>query len=164
MTTDATIEIRPYRDSDLDEVIERVRELQRHEGSYEPRMKKPEAIGLWYIEHLLKDCAEHKGEIFVADAGGAVIGYACVFSHIICDDPDEEAYPYAYIADLAVAPSHRGRGLGRRLISTCETFARNNGADCLRIGVLADNDGARRLYETVGFRSRALELEMALKA
>ena len=55
-----------------------------------------------------------------------------------------------WIAQLAVAHEHKGRGLGRALI--LEAFARRvaGGATQLGLGVSADNPDALRLYLSVG--------------
>jgi GNAT superfamily N-acetyltransferase len=59
---------------------------------------------------------------------------------------------YALITDLVVLEPHRGRGIGRRLLEKAEAYAKQAGATELRIGVLANNGTARRLYLEVGFR------------
>jgi ribosomal protein S18 acetylase RimI-like enzyme len=55
-----------------------------------------------------------------------------------------------YVRQLAVAPSARGTGLGRALL--LEAFQRSSaaGRTALRLNVDGDNDGARRLYDSVG--------------
>lgn len=55
------------------------------------------------------------------------------------------------IHDLAVIPSHRGRGLSRALLDAVEAKAR--ALDCARITleVLEGNDHARRIYHAAGF-------------
>lgn len=61
------------------------------------------------------------------------------------------AYTTGYVAELAVAPAHRGRGHGRALLSTCLAELRARGVERAEIEVAADNDRARSLYETLGF-------------
>jgi len=50
-----------------------------------------------------------------------------------------------------VHPDARGCGVGARLVEAVETWARGRGARTLRLGVLADNDGAVALYRRLGF-------------
>lgn len=61
------------------------------------------------------------------------------------------AYTTGYVAELAVAPAHRGRGHGRTLLSTCLAELRARGVERAELEVAADNDRARSLYETLGF-------------
>lgn len=62
------------------------------------------------------------------------------------------ARPLLNVHDLAVLPTHRGRGIGRALLNAAEQCARVRGCAKLTLEVREDNVGARRLYEERGFR------------
>lgn len=62
-------------------------------------------------------------------------------------DPDE-----AYIDELAVAAWARRRGVARALLRRCEREAVAAGRRRLTLWVTDDNDAARLLYESAGFR------------
>jgi GNAT superfamily N-acetyltransferase len=62
------------------------------------------------------------------------------------------ARPLLNVHDLAVLPEYRGRGIGRALLAAAEQRARARGCAKLTLEVLETNDGARRLYESFGFR------------
>jgi RimJ/RimL family protein N-acetyltransferase len=54
---------------------------------------------------------------------------------------------------MYVAPSHRGRGLGRALVAACIAHARSlEGVDKIHLSVTSAASEARRLYERAGFR------------
>jgi ribosomal-protein-alanine N-acetyltransferase len=57
----------------------------------------------------------------------------------------------AEILTLAVAPSARGKGLGRVLLQAVITRARAMGAQTMFLEVGADNPAARALYAALGF-------------
>lgn len=57
----------------------------------------------------------------------------------------------AYLAELYVRPTHRGRGLGRALLEAAMDHARERGADRIELGTTEDDVAARRLYEKCGF-------------
>ena len=61
------------------------------------------------------------------------------------------AKPLINIHDLTVLAQHRGRGIGRQLISAVESRAREMGSCKLTLEVRDDNPGARRLYSSLGF-------------
>lgn len=61
------------------------------------------------------------------------------------------ARPLLNIHDLAVLPERRGQGVGTALLAAAERKARADGCCKLTLEVLDDNEGARRLYESVGF-------------
>jgi ribosomal protein S18 acetylase RimI-like enzyme len=58
----------------------------------------------------------------------------------------------AYLAELYVVPSQRGRGYGRELITEAMRVARELGADYALVVTSDDDRLAQRLYEGAGFR------------
>jgi ribosomal protein S18 acetylase RimI-like enzyme len=69
------------------------------------------------------------------------------------------ARPLLNIHDLAVHPDFQQRGVGRRLLAEIEKIARER--DCCRVTleVLEQNDVARRLYRSLGFRGDGVQGE-----
>jgi len=56
-----------------------------------------------------------------------------------------------HINNLAMRPTFRGRGIGTALLHHVLAEARNLGARRATLEVRASNDGARRLYDRLGF-------------
>ena len=79
---------------------------------------------------------------YVAEVEGAeVLGYAgLVHGGDVAD-----------VMTIAVAPSARGRGLGRRLLDELETRARAGRAASVMLEVRADNAAAIGLYDRAGY-------------
>jgi GNAT superfamily N-acetyltransferase len=63
----------------------------------------------------------------------------------------------AELAKMAVAPEHRGRGIGRRLITAAIDAARESGVRRLVLESNRSLTPAVRMYESVGFRHVAPE-------
>lgn len=83
------------------------------------------------------------------DGGGPLAGYALVrlgsgWSQIAMPEPMAE------LESLSVAPEHRGRGLGSRLLAAVHDDLRRRGVEVVSLAVFAGNDAARRLYERHG--------------
>ena len=156
------MEIRRYRPQDAPAVSRCIAELQDYERGIDERVLPGEAVEGWYLDHLLKACAEQDGSLFVAEEGGQVVGFAAVQSAVPNEDVDECDYRFALISDLGVNEAHRGRGIGRALIEACEAFARERCARWLRIAALGQNGIARGLYERCGFEDRQVLLEKPL--
>ncbi len=76
--------------------------------------------------------------------GGRVVGYTMVRRF----RPGSTGW---LIANVAVAPEFRGRGIGRALVSACLEYARAHGARWAALQVRADNIPALRLYRSLGF-------------
>lgn len=62
-----------------------------------------------------------------------------------------KARPLLNIHDLAVAPTHRGQGIGRALLEFVESRARERACCKLTLEVQESNAVARGLYRAVGF-------------
>jgi ribosomal protein S18 acetylase RimI-like enzyme len=63
-----------------------------------------------------------------------------------------QAAPYAYLEDVYVVPAHRGRGVGRRMLTTAMQHIAERGAVQIMLDVRMENPDARRLYEHLGFK------------
>lgn len=60
----------------------------------------------------------------------------------------------SYLAELYVAPDHRGHGLGRALLEGAIEVARRHGADRMDLATSEADVAARGLYESLGFTNR----------
>lgn len=56
-----------------------------------------------------------------------------------------------YVMSLSIAPSHRGRGIGTALLERVAAEGGRSGIRAVALDVDADNEGAIRFYERVGF-------------
>ncbi len=65
---------------------------------------------------------------------------------------DEGQTTKAHLVSMWVAPSDRGRGLGRLLVEGIIDWACNRRAETLCLMVTSNNDVATRFYERLGFR------------
>ncbi|MBP7453175.1 MAG: GNAT family N-acetyltransferase [Ottowia sp.] len=68
-----------------------------------------------------------------------------------------KARPLVNVHDVAVAPGHRGRGVGQALLAAAEAHARERGACKLTLEVLTGNQRALRSYEQFGFAPYRLD-------
>jgi GNAT superfamily N-acetyltransferase len=57
----------------------------------------------------------------------------------------------AWLHDIEIFAEHRGRGLGRALLSAAEAEVAGRGVAGLGLNVFGGNDVARRLYESAGY-------------
>ena len=78
----------------------------------------------------------------------------------VLDDPDAGVVAYAVVwcildqgelANIAVAESHRGKGLGRYLLGKVLDVARERGVQSLYLEVRGSNEGAIELYRSFAF-------------
>jgi GNAT superfamily N-acetyltransferase len=89
----------------------------------------------------------HNGQIFFAVEDDEVIGTCAAIPH------DEGVFE---MAKLAVAPSARGKGIGRRLARAAIDFAKEAGAQKVTLESNQKLTAALKLYESMGFIHAAM--------
>ena len=94
--------------------------------------------------------ADARHHLAVALDGTLVVGMASGVHYVHPDKP-----PELFVDEVGVAPSHEGRGIGRRLLAALLAHARAIG--CVEAWVLTDYDNvaARRMYAAAGGVERA---------
>ena len=60
--------------------------------------------------------------------------------------------PHGFIYDIWVAPTERGKGIGKFLVEWASDWARKRGYAKIKLEVSESNARARHVYETFGFR------------
>jgi GNAT superfamily N-acetyltransferase len=81
----------------------------------------------------------------VAELGGELLGLA--WGRIDTSAPDVAA-----LYQMWVAPTHRGRGVGQKLLEAVIAWATAQNVASLDLGVTCGDSPARRLYERAGFK------------
>jgi ribosomal-protein-alanine N-acetyltransferase len=83
---------------------------------------------------------------FDGDAERALVGYAIVSRYV-------DAW---HVMNIAVAPAHRRRGIGSALLDRLFVLTAGDARRGYTLEVRVSNEGAIRLYEQLGFRSRGI--------
>lgn len=156
--------IREYRPDDAAQVERCFIELQDYERSIEPLRAEGKDVFRKYLDFMFARAEETGGVVFVAESDGEVVGFASLWLRVAENEAVNAAGEYAYLSDLVLMPEFRGRGLGYELLRTVEARAVAQGATRLKLGVLAGNDPARRLYEKFGFRESEVYMSKTLDA
>jgi ribosomal protein S18 acetylase RimI-like enzyme len=115
------------------------------------------------LDELTDDALAHAREAFdrlleeddrydlLSERDRVAVAYASVE---IDERPTRRLGRHATVVDLYVKPGHRGEGHGTRLLDEAETIAQREACDYLRISAEWGNEGARRLYERVGYEAK----------
>jgi ribosomal-protein-alanine N-acetyltransferase len=83
---------------------------------------------------------------FLAEEGGQVCGYGCII--LLFED--------AELANIAVAPTHRGQGVGKRILEEMHAYAKARGTERMLLEVRVSNRNAIGLYEKYGYERYGL--------
>ena len=93
---------------------------------------------------------DEKTPVFVAEADGAVVGYAfCIHKQFVNDNSMTDVKTL-YIDDLCVDEAARGQQVGTQLYDYVLAFARQHGYYNVTLNVWADNKNAVAFYEKIG--------------
>ena len=67
---------------------------------------------------------------------------------VLCDIEENDLY----LAEIAIDESQRGKGLGRQVVNDVIDYARSKGYDRVILDADFRNEGAKKLYESIGFK------------
>jgi len=95
--------------------------------------------------------ADPRHHLVVACAGSTVVGMATALHYVHPDKPAE-----LWINEIGVAPAHRCRGIGTRLLEALLAHGRALGCREAWLGTEESNAAARRLYAKVRGREEAM--------
>jgi ribosomal protein S18 acetylase RimI-like enzyme len=88
--------------------------------------------------------ARNPGLSLVARDGGRIVGA------VMCGHDGRRGYLY----HLAVATSHRGRGIGRAIVERCLNNLRSLGLRRCTIFLFVHNESGEKFWRQLGFRER----------
>jgi ribosomal protein S18 acetylase RimI-like enzyme len=103
---------------------------------------------LLHLMALADDMLKGIGAGFVWEADGRIIGNVTLFP---ARQPVEMGRVFV-IANVAVAPEYRRRGIARKLMAAAMEAVHEGKGSATILQVESDNDSAIRLYEQLGFR------------
>lgn len=113
-------------------------------------------------EELAAIIPDDNRPIFVAEAGGEVVGYAfCIHMQFVNDNNMTDVRTL-YIDDLCVDENVRGLHIGRSLYDYVIDYARGHGYYNVTLNVWADNVSAVGFYEKIGLRVQKIGMEKIL--
>ena len=113
--------------------------------------------GVWAEEDALASSAAEQAEllpdgldtaghdIFVATVDGVEVGNLWLFTN------PATRVRETFIYNIEVDEAHRGKGLGRALLTAAEQWCAAHGATAVRLNVFSFNTTAISLYESAGF-------------
>lgn len=109
-----------------------------------------------YAHFLGTQLADEDVAIFVAERGGAIVGY--VYAGLEPRSWKELRDVAGFIHDVVVDPGARGVGIGTRLIEIAAAWLITRGAPRVMLWTAEKNRDAQRLFEQLGFRRTMIEM------
>lgn len=156
--------VRRATPDDLDAIVDIYLASARHHAALEPRTYRVPAIED-VRERFGRMLAESDPEDahFVAEVDGRVVGAADAFRGAAGGPGSMRRPTRRAEVGIGVLDGWRGRGVGRALIAAAEAWARDEGLEILVLEVAAENEGASRLYDRLGYRPVSHELAKLIR-
>jgi len=134
------IDIQPAIEADIPVILQFIRALAEYEKLAHAVEATPEKLRATLFG------PRPYAEILIARASAEPVGYA-IFFHTYSTFL---AKPGIYLEDVFVLPAHRGRGVGKALLSAVAKIARDRNCGRLEWAVLDWNKSAIDFYERLG--------------
>jgi ribosomal protein S18 acetylase RimI-like enzyme len=141
------VTIRAAQPVEIDRLLDLMRELYAAD-----HMAFVEARARAALAALIGDLT--RGWVLVAADGDTVVGYAVVTRGYSL----EFGGAFALLDELFVVDEARRRGIGAAIVRAAVARCRAEGVQAVRLEVERANDGARRLYERLGFAAHDRDL------
>src|SRR6185503_19335185 len=109
--------IRPATEGDISTILKLIRELAEYEKLLDACIATEELLR----QNLLG--TDRAAESMVAEADGAIVGYAIYFKSF----STFLARPGLYLEDIYVKPEYRGRGIGKGMLQRIARLAMERG-------------------------------------
>ena len=116
--------------------------------------------GVKYLKNIVNGAKGNYG--FVFEQGDEVLGYA---SLRIIDDENityRKGIKQIQLKNLCVDKNYSGNNIGHQLIEASKSWAKEQGANNLKVLAMAKNTNARRFYQDCGFEEYEIIHEIAL--
>ena len=162
------MEIRPATPDDVPAVLPMVRAVAAFHEQLDPaKYGFAGDPGESYDAWLCDRADDETSVFFVADAGPAdaddsalpprkLVGF--VIGTTMDEIPIYRVQQYGFVHDLWVDPRYRHEGIARQLVTVALARFREMGLPQVRLDTAFDNEAARALFRTCGFRPSIVEM------
>ncbi|MEO3738126.1 GNAT family N-acetyltransferase [Shewanella baltica] len=113
---------------------------------------KPSAADNEFLQNTLRD----KSRLFlVAEIENRVVGFLTAIITKNETIPFLVSCPVCRVGTIVVDEKCRASGVGTKLMSACSKWAASQGAEQIRLEVMAFNQSAQKFYEKLGFKDHS---------
>jgi GNAT superfamily N-acetyltransferase len=155
------LEIRAARPADEPMILEIMREEMKSQEALDPCFRLRPDAGDRYALYLRNRMRDIDSSVFVAVAGGKVLGV--VVGSLRSQESLFDLRRFGYVSDLVVASTVRRRGVGRRLFERAAMWFRGLGIRVIRLHVACSSPEARAFWRALGARDFLVEACLELK-
>ena len=121
--------------------------------------REPEDGVVFPKHRMVEILSDDEAAIFLAEAGGRVVGFAVVMLRRPPDDALFVPRKFAVVDSIGVTEAFQSRGVGRALMEEVTGWAREHHAPSIELSVHDFNRQAIRFYELLGFSTYLHRME-----
>lgn len=140
---------------DIPAIAELYREQFREMAKLIPDFIKEGDQSTEFIENIISG---DESDMLVYEDNGNVVGFILLQVKTRPDFSFMITGRYCYIMDIIVTKNRCGKGFGTSLMNAAKDWAKEQGCDFINLDVLVNNPGAIKLYEKLGFITKAQEM------
>ncbi len=152
--------IRKYKKSDTLFVIKLFDQFQDYLISVDTLdvVKKPSKYAENYLNFIQKDISKNNGNIYLAIAKNEIVGLVVAIVAPPSKDPGVSSVPRGFISDLYIKETHRGKGIGIKLMEHAERYLKSKKCNRIFLTVFAPNENAHAFYKKIGYKDCDMDM------
>ncbi|WP_272148816.1 GNAT family N-acetyltransferase [Tenacibaculum aiptasiae] len=141
---------------DLPILLDFEQELIKAERPFDETLKEGK-ISYYDIKSMI---LSDEVEVMVAVENDEIIGSG--YARIVIPKSYFKFDKFAYLGFMYVKPTHRGKGVNKKVVEALNTWIFSKNVFEVRLDVYAENHGAIRAYEKVNFKKNLINMRMSL--
>ncbi len=141
--------------SDISAIAELYREQFKEMAKLQPYFICEGEQSTDFIENSIND---ENSDILVYKDNGKIVGFILLQAKARPDFPFIIQCDFCYIMDIIVTEKSRSKGFGTALMNASKEWAKEHDCNFISLDVLANNPGAIKLYNKLGFVTKAQEM------
>ncbi|MCF2874107.1 MULTISPECIES: GNAT family N-acetyltransferase [unclassified Tenacibaculum] len=141
---------------DLPILLDFEQELIKAERPFDKTLKEGK-ISYYDIKAMI---LSDEVEVMVAVENDEIIGSG--YARIVIPKSYFKFDKFAYLGFMYVKPTHRGKGVNKKVVEALNTWILSRNVSEVRLDVYAENQGAIRAYEKVNFKKNLINMRMSL--
>lgn len=143
--------VRPAQRRDVEAIVDLWAEMMHLHGGLDDRFRFAADAPRAMDQHVRRCLRSRQARVFVADAGGALVGYVLAELHVRL--PIYPVGRYGFVSDLIVHEPYRRRGIGKLLAERAIAWLRSEGVTSAELYAAEANPDAVAFWRAMGFRS-----------
>jgi len=145
------MEIRPATTADFEDIQQLFKLVDRLHHEALPSLFRPTEEIERSREFLADWLADEAGQLWVGEENGRVVAFIYVKYYEQTTHPVLQPHSVVYVHDMVVAEDYQGSGVAQALMDQVVDWAKEKGADNLRLQVFEFNQRAQAFYAKQGF-------------